>query len=269
MNLSRASLAKIYLSFHLGWLHDIRLSESDEGGVIYLQAHPYSYGHGQAIFAGAKGKGVASIYEIDGIRAYGVYMVLPCDIISSSLFSDLEKLEQSGGGFRIDVVADVGKDASTDEMRYSYCGFDDVDMFADAIRKELVTQSEQTDLNFDSVPGFRMRAAFRRYLAKYLVENHRECLTLRQVNERISNAKKHLLRDDVHFEELVGEKRDEVMGTVVSLSIDGLTPDEVKSKTIAAHGIADCKILDELITDIQSTKEVSERNKLKEEKTKT
>lgn len=186
MNLSRASLAKVYLSFHLEWLNDSRFSKSNDGGVIYLQLMPYSPGHGQAIYAVGQGK--VAFEKVGDIRDYVVYLVLPCDIISASLFSQLEEMDirwqQSGVATRIEVVADMGKDPSG-EMKYSYCGFDDVDMFIEAIKKGVITQGEQTDLNLDSVASFKMRKAFREYLAKYVADNHRDSVTLRQVNKKL------------------------------------------------------------------------------------
>ena len=195
MNLSRATLAKIYLSFRFLPLPiDGRISESADGGVIYLQTHPFSPGCGSAIFAVGKGKGAIPVDEPDDIKDYAVYIVLSCDLINASLFSELEEMDirwqQSGGAFRIEVVADVGKDPAG-ETRYNYCGFDDVDMFVNAIKRELV-QDAKTDLNFETVSGLKMRITFRKYLAKCIAENHRESATLCQINQKLKDARVNL-----------------------------------------------------------------------------
>jgi len=201
MNLSRATLAKIYLSYHPIWFKEgnARLSESGDGGTIYLEDPPYSSGSLLIISAMIKEKGDVPFEKIEDIvpkRNFGGYLVLPYDSITPSILSRLSKLEsrwqESQHGFRICVVADVGRDSSTGEMKYSYRGFDAVEELTNLIKGELVAQGSQTDVDPYSIPGFKIKAAIR----NYLVKSSRKGVTLRQVNKTIQDLKS-LIQDKI------------------------------------------------------------------------
>ena len=149
MNLSRSTLLKIYLSLNFSQLNKgvSKLSESDDGGILYIQHPPYSADHVTTIFALNKDKWDESIEKIYNLKQGDVFIiVLPYDILSPSLLASITKLEnrwvqrRTGNEHRIEVVADVSNGPSAGETKYSYLGFDDVEELANVIKRELIIQ---------------------------------------------------------------------------------------------------------------------------------
>ncbi len=272
MRLSKKTLAKFCAYHRTGnsTYGNSRFAENEDGGVIYLQHHRAYVDTEITIFAITKGKDELTPDKFNELSyLHPLLIVLPCDIMNPDLLLTLEHLESRWEAyntlgvshekddnryslrdmFGIYIVADAGKDSSTGDRRYVYFSFT-TEAIENIIKRALVKQGAPRDLALFSASGFKMRDALRKYLTRNGTE-----ITLRQVNEHIKKAKTRLLTDAPHYEELSEEQKKLVIDSVLTLVNNWLEHDVVKAETMRLHGISDCAILDELISDIESIKE--------------
>jgi len=273
MHLSKKTLAKFCAYHRTGnsTYGNSRFAENEDGGVIYMQHHRLYADTEITIFAITKGKDELTPDKLDKLSyCHPLLIVLPCAIINPDLLATLNDLESRWekygvkssiidekqsikhslrNMFLIYVVADAGKDASTGEKKYAYQSFT-TEAIENIIKRELKKQGTPPELDMLSVSGLKMRTILRERLISQGTQ-----VTLRQVNEHVNKAKKRLLTDAPHFEELNGEQTSLVINSVVSLVGNWLEHDVVKAETMRLHGISDCEILDELITDMESIKD--------------
>jgi hypothetical protein len=265
MKLSKSTLVKIaaYNSTWLGGRGSKRFVQSSDGGAILIQQHPDLADTVITLFAIGKSNENVSAEQITRLSyCHPLFIVIPYDIMSPKLFSLLSLIRKhweeksryvkSDGkkyilreGYQIDVVADVGKDLSTGEIRYASLPFDDEAALASTIKNLLFKQGGQTDPDPYSLPSEDMRIALKEFFSKTKTSG----TTLRDINKYIKNAEKRRIKGKLHFEELTGEQQKSVVATVLDLFGKGLSPEEVKCKTIVNYNICGCEILNELIDD--------------------
>jgi hypothetical protein len=205
MNLSKKSLARICAYHRTGneAYGNSRFSENEDGGIIYIQHHRIYVDTEITIFAVKRGNDELTPDKLDELSyLHPLFIVLPCDIMNPDLLLTLENLESHWeernplngkkekddnryslrNMFMIYLVADAGKDSSTDEKRYAYEGFSP-EAIENITKRELVKQGAPQNLDILSISGFKMRTTLR----KHIISNGSQ-VTLRQVNEHIKKA---------------------------------------------------------------------------------
>ncbi|MFC2009720.1 hypothetical protein ACFLT3_02195 [Chloroflexota bacterium] len=268
MNLNKSTLVRIgaYNSTWLGGRGSKRFVQTSDGGRILIQKHPDLADTVITIFAIAKANEEVSEEQLTRLSyCHPLFIVIPYNIVGPKLFSMLSLIRRRWEekrryvdcqdkryilreGYRIEVVYDVGKDTSTGETRYCSYPFDDEWKIAKSVEDRLLPGT-RSDLNPYSltIRSLRIRDVRIALKEEGLAVLQNRGNTLREINKYLKGAKRRRIRDKLHFEELNDEQRKAVVATVWDSFGKGLSPEEVKSITLANHNICGCEILDELI----------------------
>ncbi|MBA7471017.1 hypothetical protein ES707_06309 [subsurface metagenome] len=138
MALSKAIAAKVS-AYESGWVDPEEFAEFADKGLIYRQAHHLQPNRALGLFVIGSGDKALPIDMLTDLKyAADLAIVLTCDAVNKRILGVLRIIENTrmlAEGehiFAIDVVGDVGEDASTGETKYYCIPFGSTEALADA-----------------------------------------------------------------------------------------------------------------------------------------
>ena len=199
MALDKVIAAKVS-AYHTGWVDPDEFAEFTDKGLIYRQRHHMQRDNIFGFFVIGKGDKVFPIDQLTDLNyADNLCVVLPYDAINSKTLSVLRLIETNRGAdkkpnidkeknlFEIDVVGDVGKDASTGETRYACNWFGSTNHLIETIRGEIRKKLSKQVKQISRLTDAQIRSVVKNILEPF----KKKSVTLNEVDDFVPSAKKY------------------------------------------------------------------------------